>query len=155
MRRGTTGAVRPVPDSGRSTTGERTAALTLRPEPSAVGIARRLVADRCRSAGLPNDLADTVVLLTSELVTNAFTHGRSDARTQVTATGTWARVEVGDDNSRHPQAVEEDLDALDGRGLTIVALLAARWGVQDDPYGKTVWFEVEPGQVDLDRAAAP
>lgn len=26
--------------------------------------------------------------------------------------------------------------------MEIVELLAARWGVRDDPYGKTVWFEV-------------
>lgn len=38
--------------------------------------------------------------------------------------------------------VEQDPDALDGRGLTIVDLLSSRWGVRDDRYGKTVWFEL-------------
>ena len=82
------------------------------------------------------------MLLTSEVVTNAFTHGRSEARVSVRATAALVRVEVGDDNSRHPQPQAADADALDGRGVTILQTLAARWGVRDDPYGKTVWFEV-------------
>ena len=28
------------------------------------------------------------------------------------------------------------------RGIAIVAQLATSWGVRDDPYGKTVWFDV-------------
>lgn len=129
------------------TSEEPPAALTLSPDPSAVSTARRFVADVCRRAGLPEEVQDGAVLLTSELVTNAFMHGRSDARIAVTTDGPTARVEVADDNSRHPLAVAEDVDALDGRGLTIVELVAARWGVRDDPYGKTVWFVVEPERV--------
>ena len=75
-------------------------------------------------------------------MTNAFIHGRSDARVRVRPGAGCARIEVADDNSRHPQAVEEDVDALDGRGLAIVELVAQKWGVRDDPYGKTVWFVV-------------
>lgn len=116
--------------------------LTLAPHPAAVGAARQFVAALCRGAGVAEDLLDTAVLLTSETVTNAFTHGRSEARLVVTATAERVRVEVGDDNSRHPQPLERDNGALDGRGMAIVAMLAAAWGVEDDPYGKTVWFEV-------------
>lgn len=87
---------------------------------------------------------DTAVLLTSETVTNAFTHGRSEARLVVTAHPDRVIVEVADDNSRHPRPAEPDADAdaLDGRGISILTMLAAGWGVRDDPYGKTVWFEV-------------
>ncbi len=104
--------------------------------------ARQLVADLCRKAGVDDDAIATAVLLTSETVTNAFTHGRSEARVAVSVSPERIRVEVGDDNSRHPHQVVRDHDALDGRGMTIVAILATSWGVTDDPYGKVVWFEV-------------
>ncbi len=35
------------------------------------------------------------------------------------------------------------LDALDGWGLGIVDMLAARCGVDENPAGKTVWIEVQ------------
>jgi hypothetical protein len=33
-------------------------------------------------------------------------------------------------------------DSLDGRGLTIVAALADRWGVERDGLGQSVWAEL-------------
>lgn len=96
----------------------------------------------CESAAVPDEVRDAAVLLASETVTNAFVHGRSDARLAVTLVPGGVLVEVGDDNSRHPRAVDADDQALDGRGLMIVTALAARWGVRDEAIGKTVWFEV-------------
>jgi len=115
--------------------------LTLAPDAAAVAQARRLVGDLCEQIGFDDDGRDKAVLLTSETVTNAFTHGRSEARIFVTASSKTVRVEVGDDNSRHPHHVSRDHDALDGRGMTIVGILATAWGV-NDRYGKVVWFEV-------------
>jgi hypothetical protein len=34
-------------------------------------------------------------------------------------------------------------DATAGHGLKIVNMLAARWGVEARPAGKTVWFELD------------
>ena len=116
--------------------------LALEPDLALVATARRFVRDRARALGLDGDAVDTAVLLASETVTNAFTHGRSEARVRVTGDALLLRVEVADDNSRHPQRQDPDPDALDGRGMSTVELLAAAWGVDDDPYGKTVWFEV-------------
>ncbi len=81
-------------------------------------------------------------MLTSELVTNAVLHGRSPVTVTTALHDGLLRVEVSDDNSRHPQLQHSDDSTLDGRGLHIVALLAARWGVTDEPFGKTVWFEL-------------
>jgi hypothetical protein len=53
------------------------------------------------------------------------------------------RVDVGDDNSRHPQQQPLDTESLSGRGLQIVRLLSSRWGVVDEPVGKRVWFELK------------
>jgi anti-sigma regulatory factor (Ser/Thr protein kinase) len=122
--------------------GGDTARLVLAPGPQAVRKARAFVRQCCEAGDLVSEACDIVVLLTSETVTNAFTHGRSEARLAVTAHPDRVLVEVADDNSRHPQAAEPDADALDGRGISILAMLATSWGVHDDPYGKTVWFEV-------------
>lgn len=111
-------------------------------DPAAVSGARNFVSDQCRSLHLARDTRDTVLLLTSETVTNAITHGRSEARIRVSLRRRMLRVEVADENSRHPQRQAPDIDALDGRGMSIVELLAARWGVREEPNGKTVWFEV-------------
>jgi anti-sigma regulatory factor (Ser/Thr protein kinase) len=116
--------------------------LVLAPHAASVREARAFVRTACREAGTPRDTLDTAVLLVSEAVTNAFTHGRSEARVAVRAGRDLVRIEVSDDNSRHPQKQAPDADALDGRGMAILDALAARWGVRDDPYGKTVWFEV-------------
>lgn len=118
------------------------ATLVLSPDPAAVRQARTFVQARCQAEGVDDDACETAVLLTSETVTNAFAHGHSEARLAVTVTTGTVLVEVGDDNSRHPRLAEHDADALDGRGLGIVAMLAADWGVRDDRCGKTVWFQV-------------
>lgn len=120
--------------------------LTLAPDAAAVRHARAFICQQCRRLGLDEDTCDSAMLLLSETVTNAFIHGRSEARITVTARGPAGRprlhVEVGDDNSRHPQRVDQDDDALDGRGLTILDTLSVRWGVRDEALGKTVWFEL-------------
>lgn len=115
---------------------------TLPCDQSAPGSARRLVLEGCRSAGLRADALDSAELLVSEVVTNAVIHGRSDVRLRLRISSTTVRVEVGDDNSRRPVLQPREDDALDGRGLTIVAMVASAWGVVDDGFGKTVWFEI-------------
>lgn len=122
--------------------GSLPAELALGPELAAVAGARSFVRLHGRALGLDEDACDTAALLTSEVVTNALVHGRSEARLRVGARAGMLLVEVADDNSRHPQRQEPDPNALDGRGLAIIDLLAARWGVRDGAWGKTVWFEV-------------
>ena len=120
---------------------------------SGVRRARAFVRQHCHAAGVGEDECDTAVLLTSETVTNAFIHGRSEARLRVLVRPDAVRIEVGDDNSRHPQRIERQDDALDGRGLDILDLLATRWGVVDDVAGKVVWFEVARQPDDAREAA--
>ncbi|GAA4351427.1 ATP-binding SpoIIE family protein phosphatase [Angustibacter luteus] len=120
--------------------------LVLPPDVGAVRRARSFVQQHCRQAGYLIATTETVVLLTSETVTNAFIHGRSEARLRLIMRTDRIRVEVGDDNSRHPLRAERQDDALDGRGLDILDLLSTSWGVSDDVAGKVVWFEVAPEQ---------
>jgi len=117
--------------------------VTLHADPRASGQARRLVRDLCSAARLDGDTSDTAALLTSELVTNAVLHGRSEVEMTVSIPGTRLRVSVADENSRGPQPQIEDAEALDGRGLQILSLLAAAWGVEPRPLGKAVWFELD------------
>ncbi len=107
-------------------------------------LARRAVAEACEVAGVNGERCENAQLATSELVTNAVVHGRSQVVLSclVDASSRAVRVEVGDDNSRHPQLQPPDDGALDGRGLFIVDLLATRWGVRDTDHGKLVWFEL-------------
>jgi anti-sigma regulatory factor (Ser/Thr protein kinase) len=116
--------------------------LSLAPDPAAVRQARLFARSCCAGAGLEESALETVVLLTSEAVTNAFIHGRSEARLTVTVFDNRVLVEVGDDNLRHPRPADVDDAALDGRGLLLMMGLSARWGVRDEPIGKQVWFEV-------------
>ncbi len=119
--------------------------LVLPPELRSVKLARAFVSRSGRAFGVDADTCAEAVLLASEVVTNAIIHGRSEARLRVLLSSRGRlRVEVSDDNSRHPNRPGQDVHALDGRGLRILDKMAHRWGVRDDPYGKTVWFEVSP-----------
>jgi anti-sigma regulatory factor (Ser/Thr protein kinase) len=119
-------------------------ATTVPADARAVLHARRFTGRLCARAGIDGDLRDSAVLLTSEVVTNAVIHGRSEARLRVVVDADHVRVEVGDDNSRHPVVQPPDEDALDGRGLHLLDIVATDWGIRDDQIGKTVWFEIRP-----------
>jgi anti-sigma regulatory factor (Ser/Thr protein kinase) len=101
------------------------------------------------------EIADDVVLLACELVTNAIRHSDSaepdaDGRPGSVAltvldVGDAVRVEVIDagSGSSVPRVVEEDPDALNGRGLSMVHVLCeGRWGHYTDRDGRTAWFEI-------------
>ncbi|WP_435245856.1 ATP-binding protein [Streptomyces sp. NRRL F-5630] len=90
------------------------------------------------------ELADSLVLVVSELVTNAVVHARCGAGPQVALTlvrGEGAvRVEVRDSGRGGPAprgavAFTEE----SGRGLAVVDAMAADWGARDEVVGKTVW----------------
>ena len=87
-----------------------------------------------------DDLVEVVALLTSELVTNAVVHARTAFKVSACYEAPELLVEVtdGGDESLHP--APGDPYAEGGRGLLLVAALAARWGVTGHSGGKTVWF---------------
>jgi hypothetical protein len=58
------------------------------------------------------------------------------------------RIDVHDSSPLPvPPRHDHDAEDEDGRGLTVVAALAARWGWRPEPFGKVVWCElaVTPG----------
>ncbi|MQY15661.1 hypothetical protein SRB5_58490 [Streptomyces sp. RB5] len=88
---------------------------------------------------------DDVLLITSELVTNAVRYGGEPGDSLTVAlvplTGT-VRVEVHDTVRRRPRLRPESAERQRGRGLWIVETLANQWGMDDRPLGKLVWAVV-------------
>lgn len=120
------------------------ASLRLPPRPESAGQARRFLTEFCQAAELPDELCQTAALLVSELVTNAILHGRTAATIEVHRPADTLRVSVRDDNPALPKpGINPGLGGESGRGLTIVSLLATRWGIEADAEGKSVWFELD------------
>ena len=95
-------------------------------------------------------LRDLAVLLTSELVTNAVVHARTPVRLTVYLDEVLT-VEVADGSPVLPVAHGVSPEEDRGRGLSLVARLADRWGSRREGDGKVVWFVLEPpagGQTD-------
>jgi PAS domain S-box-containing protein len=127
--------------------------LALTGGPEAVPLARAAV--RARLEGdLPSERLGDVMLMTSELVTNAVRHGEAASaddriRVRVLHDGTRARIEVRD---KGPGFTPRPADPLagDGMGLELVNRLADAWGTDRRGTTTLVWFEVEP-----ERPGAP
>lgn len=110
-------------------------------EPRSVAQARTQVAERL--TGLADEPLEIVVLLTSELVTNAVLHGAGPVRVHVVWSDGRVRVEVADQSPAWPVVRLVDGDGLGGRGLTLVEGLSSGWGVLAGGTGKTVWFTLD------------
>ncbi|MED7955403.1 ATP-binding protein [Kitasatospora sp. NPDC058201] len=151
--------------------------LAVQADPAEVGRARRWVRSRLLNHGVDPDapIAETVVLVVSELVTNAVVHtgcpavlrlcfpiggGPAEAApaagVREAATVGPLRVEVADASQAAPapRHAGPDVDATNGRGLELVELLCDRWGWYPDGAGKRVWCEISPDSRPTDPLAA-
>ncbi|MFJ9779310.1 ATP-binding protein [Amycolatopsis sp. NPDC101161] len=98
-----------------------------------------------------------VLLVATELVTNAYDHGNGPLGVRMRHTPSPCRVwiEVDDNCPDHPVLAPPSPERLGGRGMYIVDKLACAWGVLDHPGGsKTVWAEVSCDGVDAVPCAA-
>jgi anti-sigma regulatory factor (Ser/Thr protein kinase) len=96
-------------------------------------------------ASISDDATDTAILLTSEMVTNALTHGESPVTVAVSWSVEQLRVEVHD-RSRYlpaPWPARIAVDDEAGRGLLLVDTLATDWGFYRTPGGKAVYFTLD------------
>jgi anti-sigma regulatory factor (Ser/Thr protein kinase) len=130
--------------------------LALTGGPEAVSLARAAVRARLEPE-LPPDRLGDVMLMTSELVTNAIRHGGAsgpDDRVRLRALrrGRRARIEVRDDGpgfaANPPSPPRPRTEG--GMGLELVDRLADTWGTDRRGSTTLVWFEVEP-----ERPGAP
>ncbi|MEU4920830.1 ATP-binding protein [Streptomyces parvus] len=125
--------------------------LEVGPDPAEVGRARRWARSRLVGSGIGDDepLAETLILLISELVTNAVVHTGCPAVLRIFggggasgAAGT-VRVEVADASDRPPLQRHAAGEDTGGRGLELVDGLADRWGWLPEGAGKQIWCEVD------------
>jgi anti-sigma regulatory factor (Ser/Thr protein kinase) len=115
----------------------------------APAIARAAVTELCREHSIDGPVRQNVVLLVSEVVSNAVLHssGPHDAPIRLTASiGEGAvRITVTDAGEGFTPGERDPTRRDGGYGLFLLQKAATRWGV--DPQGPTnVWFEIaRPG----------
>jgi anti-sigma regulatory factor (Ser/Thr protein kinase) len=94
---------------------------------------------------VPDDLIYTAKLLTSELASNAITHGQDQGGTftlEVRSFGCCFGVDVTDHSPVTPVVRSVAVDIEHGRGLLLVADVADSWGYYFEGGRKHVWFHL-------------
>lgn len=114
-------------------------------------IARHRLANELAGVVAATLLTDAVAV-TAELVGNSVRHAqplpggvvRVAWRLRASSAGVdEIEVRVTDGGSSSPPTIRQaGPESVDGRGLTIVAALAVRWGVDRDGLGQSVWAEL-------------
>ena len=112
--------------------------------PSSARVARRLVQRVLREWDLLG-LEDQAVILANELATNALLHARGALCLELTRCAGAVRISLFDTSPARPARRRAGPFAGSGRGLTMVADHADRWGVEGAaaPWVKVVWFELD------------
>ena len=88
-------------------------------------------------------LLDDALIVVSELAANAITHAGSDYRVRLSSTQRSVRIEVRDGGDGTPEPQPQSLTSEHGRGLLMVAAIAASWGIErSDGRRKLVWAEL-------------
>jgi anti-sigma regulatory factor (Ser/Thr protein kinase) len=114
--------------------------IDLSPVPTAVREARSFV--RARAGFLGGDQLQDLLMLTSELVTNAVLHARTVLDVALVVTDAAVLVCVGDGSPGRPEFPPLTDHGENGRGMMLVRALADDWGVlaEKSSEGKAVWF---------------
>jgi anti-sigma regulatory factor (Ser/Thr protein kinase) len=95
-------------------------------EPRSADLARRFVDRQLRDRGLPEQVVERALLVSSELVTNAFKHGEGKIELRLQMLADRVRVEVIDEGHCQAPAVREQQGGeTGGWGLKIVERVAA------------------------------
>lgn len=92
---------------------------------------------------LPEDVRLDVLLVCTELASNAYEHAIGPRAVRVQRHADFVRVEVDDHTPAElPQLGQSRLGNSRGRGLTLIAALSRCWGTREMVGGKTVWAEI-------------
>jgi anti-sigma regulatory factor (Ser/Thr protein kinase) len=131
---------------GTNTTGAGTGfAFTLNGGREAASAARRAVL--ARNGVLPASAREDVLLLVTELVTNAVRHAdvgsEQSLRVKLRFSPRHVRVDAFDPGTGFTRALAPSRgDESGGWGLFLVNQIAHRWGVRRMASGTCVWFEI-------------
>ncbi len=99
---------------------------------------RRWIRGACPSRLDVHTLVD-VLLVTTELVDNAYRHTTSPLELRIACTAFGVVIEVDDGDRDHPVEMADASRTWGGRGIQVVVELATSWGVRTEGRGKTVW----------------
>ncbi len=118
------------------------AVLNLPQDLGSVRNARRFVRDILTQWDLL-PILDDALLVVSELAANAITHAGSDYRVRLSSGQRSVRIEVRDSGEGTPEPQPHNLTSEHGRGLLMVAAIAASWGIEhSEGRRKLVWAEL-------------
>ena len=116
---------------------------------------------RERGSHLPDPVRDDLLLLLTEVVTNAVRHSGAKSGDPIEIAldenADHVRVEVTDPGTgfERPQRLVPDLTRTGGLGLVLVDRLARSWGTQRTPKGALVWFELSRDREEWRADAKP
>ncbi|MGZ0198907.1 ATP-binding protein [Streptomyces sp. RM1] len=107
------------------------------PDPSAVANMRDSTAAFLRRYGLSGRVASSVVLVVSELVTNAIKHGHGEVELEIQVVDGTISVSVTDENPAPAVLKQAGPDDTSGRGMALVDAYSDKWGSS----GEETWCE--------------
>jgi hypothetical protein len=93
-----------------------------------------------------DDLWENALLATSEIVTHSLTHASGECKLVAwhSPAAAWLRVEVTDGGGELPNLVSDGThQEVGGLRLAVLAEIPSAWGVEQTPFGRVVWFEVQ------------
>jgi serine/threonine-protein kinase RsbW len=140
-----TGQTRDVASIADAAEAAQTLVFELPARPAAVSAARRALL--AANGGLPSTVRDDVLLLLTELVSNAVRHAAGAGRAVRVELEQGARmigVAVFDEGTGFTaEAPQPERDRSGGWGLFLIDQIADRWGITPTASGTCAWFEIE------------
>jgi anti-sigma regulatory factor (Ser/Thr protein kinase) len=140
-----TGQARDVASIAGAGEAAQTLVFELPARPAAVSAARRALL--AANGGLPSTVRDDVLLLLTELVSNAVRHAAGAGRAVRVELEQGARmigVAVFDEGTGFTaEAPQPERDRSGGWGLFLIDQIADRWGITPTASGTCAWFEIE------------
>lgn len=121
-------------------------------EMGSITIARRIAREALAEHGYRGRHED-VLLVASELMTNALVHGDGPPTLRMRCTPSHVRVEVSDSGVDLPRPREPG--PADGWGLYVIDLLCTGWGIAHGEDGKVVWCELAAHVTPLEQERSP
>jgi len=105
--------------------------------------------------GWDEDGVAAVVLVVSEMLTNAQVHTDGDVRLALRRTRRGVRLSVTDTDPRMPTRRDTGPEHEGGFGLHILDTLTTGWGVRAQRAGKSVWADIDAPRPDTGRRPWP